>query len=102
MNRIITGQASGRRMTVGELRKFLESIEDAADDAPLKAKTTLLGSHLQAVTVEESLKHAASPADVLFGRERTERPARSGEKPGGQGRTSKAAKTDKTDKTDSE
>jgi hypothetical protein len=88
MNRIITGQATGRRMTVGELRRFLESIEDVADDTSLKAKASFLRGHLKAVPVEENLKHAAAPADVLFGREKSERKRRPG---------SGEEKADKTD-----
>lgn len=67
MNRIITGQAAGRRMTIGELRRFLESVDGADDDTPVKAKVAVRG-YLRAVTIEERLKDDASAEDVLFGR----------------------------------
>jgi hypothetical protein len=71
VNRIITGQATGKRMSVGELRRFLESIEEVADETPVKAKVAMRG-HLREVTVEERLKHTAAAEDVMFGRDTSE------------------------------
>lgn len=70
MNRIITGRATGRRMTVGELRRFLDSIEETADDTPVRARITAR-RYLRSVTVEEKLK-AGAAEDVIFGRERSD------------------------------
>jgi hypothetical protein len=52
MKRTITGRPTNRRMTLGDLRQFLVSIEGLPDDALIKAKTTF-GKHLRSVTVEE-------------------------------------------------
>lgn len=67
MNRIITGQATGNRMTVGELRRFLASIEGITDETPVKAKTASRG-YLRSVTVEEKIEGATSAEEVMFGR----------------------------------
>lgn len=39
-------------MTLGDLRKFLASLDAITDEAPVKAKVTLR-RHLRAVTVED-------------------------------------------------
>jgi hypothetical protein len=53
VKRSITGRTAGSRMTLGELRRFIASIEGLADDVPLKVKTAFRG-HLRSVTVEEA------------------------------------------------
>ena len=67
MNRIITGRATGSRMTVGELRRFLDSLEGISDETPVKAKVAYRG-HLRSVTVEERMEATASAEEVMFGR----------------------------------
>jgi hypothetical protein len=67
VNRIITGEATGNRMTVGELRAFLDSLEGVPDDTPVKAKTTR-GSHLRSVTIEERVQGTAPAEEIMFGR----------------------------------
>ncbi len=52
MKRTITGRAGARRMTLGELRQFVSSIEGLPDDALIKTQVTWR-KHLRAVTVEE-------------------------------------------------
>jgi hypothetical protein len=52
MKRTITGQGGARRMTLGELRQFVSSIEGLPDDALIKTQVTWR-RHLRAVTVEE-------------------------------------------------
>jgi hypothetical protein len=52
VKRTITGQATTRRMTLGDLRQFLASIENVPDEALLRAKVTL-GRQLRSLTVEE-------------------------------------------------
>ena len=58
MKRTITGQATNRRMTLGDLRRFLASIENVPDEAYVKGRVAF-GRHLRSVTVEED--------DVGFG-----------------------------------
>ena len=67
MNRIITGRATGSRMTVGELRRFLDSLEGVADETPVKAKVAYRG-HVRSVTVEERMEATTSAEEVMFGR----------------------------------
>jgi hypothetical protein len=52
VKRTITGQAGTRRMTLGDLRQFLASIENVPDEATLRARVTI-GRQLRSVTVEE-------------------------------------------------
>jgi hypothetical protein len=52
MRRTITGRPAGRYMTLGDVRRFLKSIEGIADDTPIKAKTTVQ-KRLVSLTVEE-------------------------------------------------
>ena len=52
MRRTITGRPAGRHMTLGDIRRFLQSIEGIADDTPIKAKTTVQ-KRLLSLTVEE-------------------------------------------------
>jgi hypothetical protein len=52
VKRTITGRATGRTMTLGDLRKFLASIDGIGDEAPVKARVTLR-KHLRAVTIED-------------------------------------------------
>lgn len=52
MKRTITGRAGARRMTLGELRQFVSSIDGLPDDALIKTQVTWR-KHLVAVTVEE-------------------------------------------------
>lgn len=52
MKRTITGRAGGRTMTLGDLRKFLASLDGIGDEAPVKARVTL-AKHLRSVTVED-------------------------------------------------
>ena len=52
MRRTITGRPAGRHMTLGDIRKFLQSIESIADDTPVKAKVTVQ-KRLVSLTVEE-------------------------------------------------
>jgi hypothetical protein len=52
VKRTIIGQASGRTMTLGDLRKFLASLDGIGDEAPVKARVTL-GKGLRSVTVED-------------------------------------------------
>ena len=58
MKRTITGQATNRRMTLGDLRQFIASIENVPDEAYVKGRVAF-GRHLRSVTVEEE--------DVGFG-----------------------------------
>jgi hypothetical protein len=51
VKRTITGQ-SGARMTLGDLRKFVGSLDGLPDAATVKAKVTFR-KHLRSVTVEE-------------------------------------------------
>lgn len=52
VKRTITGRSVGRTMTLGDLRRFLDSLEGIGDDAPVKARVTLR-KRLRAVTIEE-------------------------------------------------
>jgi hypothetical protein len=52
MRRTITGRPAGRYMTLGDIRRFLKSIEGIADDTPVKAKVTVQ-RRLVSLTVEE-------------------------------------------------
>ena len=52
MKRTITGRPASRRMSLGDLRQFLASIEGLPDEALIKARTTW-GKQLRSVTVEE-------------------------------------------------
>jgi hypothetical protein len=52
MKRTITGRPASRRMSLGDLRQFLASIEGLPDEALIKARTTW-GKHLRSLTVEE-------------------------------------------------
>ncbi|HEY2998404.1 MAG TPA: hypothetical protein VGJ43_07500 [Acidimicrobiales bacterium] len=52
MKRTITGKAATRRMTLGDVRQFLASIENVPDDAVVRARSTL-GRQLRSLTVEE-------------------------------------------------
>jgi hypothetical protein len=52
MKRTITGLATNRRMTLGDLRMFLASIENVSDEAYIKGRTGF-GRHLRSLTVEE-------------------------------------------------
>jgi hypothetical protein len=52
MKRTITGRPGSRKMTLGDLRQFLASIEGIPDEALIKARVTF-GKHLRSVTVEE-------------------------------------------------
>jgi hypothetical protein len=52
MRRIITGRAPGRRMTLGDLRQFVTSIESVPDEALIRTRSTF-GRYLRSVTVEE-------------------------------------------------
>ena len=45
MKRTITGQAANRRMTLGDLRMFLASIENVPDEAYIKGRVGF-GRHL--------------------------------------------------------
>ena len=48
----ITGRPVNRRMSLGELRQFVASIEGIPDESLIKARVTL-GKHLRSLTVEE-------------------------------------------------
>ena len=52
VKRTIIGRASGRTMTLGDLRKFLASLEGIGDETPVKARVTL-AKHLRSITVED-------------------------------------------------
>jgi hypothetical protein len=52
VKRTITGRAAARRMTLGDLRQFIASIESLPDEALIKTRVTLR-RHLRSVTVEE-------------------------------------------------
>ncbi|HEY8523537.1 MAG TPA: hypothetical protein VIL48_01150 [Acidimicrobiales bacterium] len=52
MRRTITGRPGSKRMTLGDLRQFLASIESIPDEAEVKARVTW-GKHLRSLTVEE-------------------------------------------------
>lgn len=52
VKRTITGRASGRTMTLGDLRKFLASLDSIGDEAPVKARVTLR-KHLRSMTIED-------------------------------------------------
>ena len=52
MKRTITGLATNRRMTLGDLRHFLSSIENVPDEAVIKGRVGF-GRGLKSVTVEE-------------------------------------------------
>src|SRR5262245_53810891 len=52
MKRTITARPSGRTMSLGDLRKFLGSIESLPDEAPVKAQVGW-GKVLRALTVED-------------------------------------------------
>ncbi|HKE72880.1 MAG TPA: hypothetical protein VKB57_04665 [Acidimicrobiales bacterium] len=52
MKRTIIGRASGRTMTLGDLRKFLASLEGIGDETPVKARVTL-AKHIRSITVED-------------------------------------------------
>jgi hypothetical protein len=52
MKRTITGLATNRRMTLGDLRHFLASIENVPDEAVIKGRVGF-GRGLKSVTVEE-------------------------------------------------
>jgi hypothetical protein len=52
MKRTITGLATNRRMTLGDLRHFLASVENVPDEAILKGRVGL-GRGLKSVTIEE-------------------------------------------------
>ncbi|HET6754289.1 MAG TPA: hypothetical protein VFH23_10110 [Jiangellaceae bacterium] len=52
MRRTITGRPANRRMSLGDLRQFVASIEGVPDEALIKARVTF-GKHLRSVTVEE-------------------------------------------------
>ena len=52
MKRTITGLATNRRMTLGDLRHFLASVENVPDEAILKGRVGF-GRGLKSVTIEE-------------------------------------------------
>jgi hypothetical protein len=52
MRRTITARPSGRTMTLGDVRKFLTSLESLPDEAPVKAKVGW-GKILRSLTVED-------------------------------------------------
>ena len=52
MRRTITGRPVNRRMSLGDLRQFVASIEGIPDESLIKARVTL-GKHLRSLTVEE-------------------------------------------------
>ena len=52
VKRTIIGRASGRTMTLGDLRKFLASLDGIGDETPVKARVTL-AKHLRSITVED-------------------------------------------------
>jgi hypothetical protein len=52
VQRTIIGRASGRTMTLGDLRKFLASLDGIGDETPVKARVTL-AKHLRSITVED-------------------------------------------------
>ena len=52
MKRTITGLATNRRMTLGDLRHFLASVENVPDEAVLKGRVGF-GRGLRSVTIEE-------------------------------------------------
>jgi hypothetical protein len=52
MRRTITGRPANRRMSLGDLRQFVASIESIPDEALVKARVTF-GKHLRSVTVED-------------------------------------------------
>jgi hypothetical protein len=52
MRRTITARPSGRTMSLGDVRKFLTSIESLPDEAPVKARVGW-GKVLRALTVED-------------------------------------------------
>jgi hypothetical protein len=85
MKRTITGRAGARRMTLGELRQFVSSIEGLPDDALIKTHVTWR-KHLRAVTVEEEdvgfrdyVKAVGSKGDVERRKPGERAPARSAE-----------------------
>ncbi len=69
MRRTITGRPADRRMSLGDLRQFVASIEGIPDEAMIKARVTF-GKHLRSVTVEEDdvgfrdYVRAVKPADL--------------------------------------
>jgi hypothetical protein len=52
VRRTITGRAAGRTMTLGDLRKFLATIDNIGDEAAVKAKVTFR-NNLRALTIED-------------------------------------------------
>lgn len=52
VRRTITGRAGGRTMTLGDLRKFLASLDGIGDEAPVKARVTL-AKRLRSITIED-------------------------------------------------
>jgi hypothetical protein len=52
VRRTITARPAGRTMSLGDIRKFLGSIESLPDEAPVKAKVGF-GKVLRSLTVED-------------------------------------------------
>jgi hypothetical protein len=76
MRRTITGRPANRRMSLGDLRQFVASIEGIPDEAFVKARVTF-GKHLRSVTVEDDdvgfrdYVRAVKPADDTTSSEST-------------------------------
>ena len=76
MRRTITGRPANRRMSLGDLRQFVASIEGIPDEALVKARVTF-GKHLRSVTVEDDdvgfrdYVRAVKPADDTTSSEST-------------------------------
>jgi hypothetical protein len=76
MRRTITGRPANRRMSLGDLRQFVASIEGIPDEALVKARVTF-GKHLRSVTVEDDdvgfrdYVRAVKPADDATSSEST-------------------------------
>jgi hypothetical protein len=76
MGRTITGRPANRRMSLGDLRQFVASIEGIPDEALVKARVTF-GKHLRSVTVEDDdvgfrdYVRAVKPADDTTSSEST-------------------------------
>ena len=52
VRRTITGRATDGTMTLGDLRKFLASIDNIGDEAPVKARVSFR-KHLRELTIED-------------------------------------------------
>jgi hypothetical protein len=52
MRRTITARPSGRTMSLGDIRKFLSSLDSLPDEAPVKAQVGW-GKILRSLTVED-------------------------------------------------